>query len=107
MKLFQQQLEIFGRLRVARRNPDIDHLNRAQLFQHRRRGQAGRVNLQTVLQSDLETIGQEGDQNVRVYPALQVVVNGTNAQLTFERSKHCLDLSQLDVACPQHRRVLR
>src|SRR5260370_41533809 len=39
---------------------------------------------------------------MRVGPMLQLMMDGSNAQLTFQAAKHRLDLRQLHVACPEH-----
>ncbi len=51
---------------IARRNVHIDHLDGSQLVQDNglREIETGRVDGQLVLQSDLEAVSQEGDQDV-------------------------------------------
>src|ERR1017187_8853745 len=46
-------------------NPDLDHLDRRQFFEHRGRRQSRRVQHQAVLQGDLQTVSQERNQRVR------------------------------------------
>jgi hypothetical protein len=84
LDLLQQELQILGRLRVSRQdqpapisppNPHIDHLDRAQLFQHRYGRQARRVNLQSVLQCHLETVSQKRNQDMCVDAVLQLMMD--------------------------------
>ena len=37
-----------------------------------------------------------------IRPMLQLVINGSDAQLALQRTEHTLDLCQLHVARPQH-----
>jgi hypothetical protein len=60
------------------------------------------VQPQTVLQRYLQTIGEKGDQNVRVGAMLQLMADGADAKFAFERFKYRFDLGQLHVARPQH-----
>src|SRR5260370_30522950 len=109
-QLVDERLGIGGRLRVAwqnqpalidSRNPDVDHLDFCQLLQHRRRRQPRGVQQKTLLQRDLQAVGEKGNQNVRVGAVLQLMVNGAYAEVTLERSEDRFDLRQLNVARPQ------
>ena len=42
---------------------------------------------------------------VGIHAMLQLVINRSNPQFTFERAEHRLDLCQLHIAGPKHRRV--
>src|SRR6202035_2964249 len=110
LHLLDEQLGIGRRLRVAwqnqpalidSRNPDVDHLDFCQLLQHRRRRQSRGVQQETLLQRDLQAVGEKGNQNVRVGAVLQLMVNGAYAEFTLERSEDRFDLRQLYVARPQ------
>src|ERR1017187_6462728 len=79
-------------------NPDLDHLDRRQFFEHRGRRQSRRVQHQAVLQGDLQTVSQERNQNVCVGPMYQLMTDGPDAQFAFQRAEHTLDLRQLHVS---------
>src|ERR1035437_2830316 len=55
-----------------------------------------------MLEGDLQTVGEKGDQNVRVGTMFQLMVDGAYAEVALERSKNRFDLRQLYVARPQH-----
>ena len=57
------------------------------------------------LQSDLQAVRQESNQDVRVGPMLQWMIDGPDSQFAFQRAKNTLDLRELDIARPQHRRI--
>ena len=53
----------------------------------------------------MQTVSQEGNQDVRVGLMLELMVDGPDAQFTLQAAKGALDLRELHVARPQHRRV--
>src|ERR1043165_2381069 len=63
------------------------------------------MNQQPVLQRHLQTISKKCDEYMRIGAVFELMKDGPNAEFAFQRSKHTLDLRQLYVACPQHRRV--
>ena len=82
-------------------NPDINHFDVGQLFQHRRGRQPRGVQQHALLQRHLQAVGEKGDQNVRLGAMLQLMADRPCAEFTFERSKYRFDLGQLHVARPQ------
>ena len=48
---------------VSGRHVHVDHLHGGELLQHRRRRQSGRQRAQTLLECDLQAIGDEGDED--------------------------------------------
>src|ERR1700680_2248153 len=54
-----------------------------------------------MLQSDLQAVGEKGNQNVSVGAVLQLMIDGAYAKFTLERSEDRFDLRQLHVASPQ------
>src|ERR1700680_4671695 len=58
-----------------------------------------------MLQRHLQTVSEKGDQNVRVDAMLQLMMNGTDAKFTLERTEYRFDLCQLHVTRPQHARI--
>src|SRR5579862_5981443 len=63
------------------------------------------MNHQPVLQGHLQTISKKCDEYMRISAVFELVIDGPDTQFAFQRSKHALDLRQLHVACPQHRRI--
>jgi len=86
---------------VKGRDVDIDHLDGGQCVQDGHRGEAGSMNHEPVFQRYLQTVGQEGDQDMGVGAVLQLVVEGTYAEIAFQGAEHGFDLRQLYVARPE------
>ena len=110
MEMLQEQRRVFVRLRVSGRNqpssvngrhPDVDHLNRRQLFQHGGGSQPRCIKHQAVFQRDLQAIGQERNQDMRIHAMLQPMVNRAKSQIAFQGTEHRFDLRQLYVARPE------
>jgi hypothetical protein len=80
---------------------DIDHPDGGAFLQGGPWGQARREGAQTGLQGDLETIGEEGDENVRFDPSIHLVVNRPNTQVTFEFFERLFDFGRLDIPGPE------
>ena len=58
---------------VGGRQVDIDHLHSGELLQHTARRQPGRQRMQAPRKSDVQAIGQEGDEDVRLNAGLELV----------------------------------
>ena len=82
---------------IARRNPHINHFDFGQLLQHSLGRQPWGVEQETLLQSDLQAVGEKGNQNVRVGAMFQLVVDGAEAQFALERPEYRFNLGQLTV----------
>ena len=76
---------------IHHRYPDFHHLDRRQLFQHRRRCQPRRVNHQAVFQGDLQTVGQESDQDMGIGAMLELMMDGPDASSLF-RERNALSI---------------
>src|SRR6201987_6346145 len=63
------------------------------------------MNHQPVLQRYLQTISKKCDEHMRIGAVFELMKDGPDTEFAFQRSKHTLDLRQLHVAGPQHRRV--
>src|SRR3954462_10716151 len=63
------------------------------------------MNHQPVLQRHLQTISKKWDEHMRIGAVFELMIDGPYTEFALQRSKHTLDLRQLHVACPQHRRV--
>ncbi len=57
--------------------------------------------LEPVFEGDVKAVSQEADENMRVDPRFDSMVNGPDAQIVFEAAEHRLDLDQEDVEFPQ------
>ena len=54
---------------------DVDHLHGREFLQHRPGGQAGRQGAQPMLQRHHQTIGDEGDEDMRLDAMVALVVD--------------------------------
>src|SRR6266566_4178955 len=61
------------------------------------------MRLEPVLQRHRETVGKEGNQDVRIHPTLQLMVDRSNAQIALQTFEGRFDLRQLHVSIPQYR----
>jgi hypothetical protein len=66
---------------VGSRKRHVQHLNASQFFQHCPRRQSGSLHLQSMPQRHRQTVSEEGNQDVRVYPTLQLMVDRPDAQI--------------------------
>ena len=114
LQLVEHGLHILFRLRVTRQHqpaaidhgdPNLHHLNRGELFENRCGRQARSTDHEAILQSDLQTVSQKGDQHMSVGPMFELMMDRADSEFTLQRTKHALDLRQLHIAGPQHRRV--
>ena len=80
---------------------DIDHLDGGEFLQGGPWGQARSEGAQTGLQGDLETVGQEGDKNVRFDAPIQLMIDRPNTQVTLEFFERLFDFGQLDIPGPE------
>ena len=77
---------------VRGREMHVDHLNRRQLFQDGPWRQSWGQLAGLALEGDLEAVGNEGDENVGFDPVVQLMVNGPEAQVTFQFLERLLDI---------------
>ena len=63
---------------------DIDHLDGGELLERAPRGQSRCQSMQATLQRDLQTIGQERDEDVGFDPALVLMEDGPYRQVTLQ-----------------------
>ena len=86
---------------IGGRQRHIQHLNRGKFFQHCSRCQSGSERLETMFQRHREAVRQEGNQDVRLHPMLQLMVDRTNPQIALQTFEGRFDLCELHVAVPQ------
>ena len=115
MEPLQQQLLIRFRLSIAWKNQEatvgggqanIDHLDGHHLFDDRSTGQSRGQAADSLLQSDIEAIGQEGHEDVGLDAGIGLMKNGAQGQVTFEIAEDGFDLGELQVTLPEDGRVL-
>ena len=79
----------------------IDHLHTGKLFQRRTRRQAGGNTAQSLLEGDLQTVGDEGNKNMRLYPLILLMMYRTDPQIVLQFLEGLLHFGQLHVVLPQ------
>ena len=86
---------------VGGREMHVEHLDRSKLVEHRARGESRGQRFQSCAQRHVQTIGHEGDEDMRLDAALELVVNRTQLEIIFQVLERRLDLGELDVELPQ------
>src|ERR1700739_156504 len=102
--LFGVQFRIAGqdqRTAVCGREVDVEHLDGGEFVEHGPRREAGGQLLEPGAQRDVETIGEEGDEDVRFDAVLKLVIDRAELQIVLEILECGLDLDELDVELPQ------
>jgi hypothetical protein len=74
---------------------DIDHLDSGEFLQDSAGGESGCQGAQPGLEGDLQAIGEEGDKDVCLDPAVQLVVDRADAQVTLELFERLFDTPSL------------
>ena len=69
---------------VGGRQVNIDHLHGGELLQHAARRQPGRQRVQAPRKSDVQAIGQEGDEDVRLDAGLELVKDRPDGKVAFD-----------------------
>jgi hypothetical protein len=69
----------------------IDHLHASKLLQHRPRGQSRGERTQALLERDLQAVGEEGDEDVRLDAILVLMMDGSDGKIAFELLERLLD----------------
>ena len=62
---------------VGGRQVHVDHLHGGELLQHAARRQPGRQRMQAPRKSDMQAIGQKGDEDVRLNTCLELMKDGS------------------------------
>jgi len=110
-QLLDQQFDIWRRLCVARQDqaslidrgvPDVDHFDFHRLLPASPKASTPGCAATAAALALLASNKRESDQDVSVSAMPQLLVDGTYAEFTLERSKDRLNPCQLHVACPQH-----
>src|SRR5215468_11732265 len=84
---------------------DIEHLDSSELVEDGSRSEAACQRPQPRPQRDVEAIGQERDEDVRLDATDQLMVDRSQLQIVLEVLKGGLHLDQLDIELPQLSRI--
>ncbi len=79
---------------------NVEHLHGGELVQDGPRREAVRQRLEHRAQGDVETIGEESDEDVRFAALDQLMVDRTQLQIVLEGLERGLDLGELDIESP-------
>src|ERR1700736_656719 len=80
---------------------DVNHLNSFKFLQYSPRRQAWSQSVQAAVQSHVQAVSNEGDENVSFDAILKLMIDGADRQITFEITESFLNLSQLNVKLPK------
>ena len=69
---------------VGSREMHIDHLNGFEFLQHCPRRQARSQSVQPAVQSHVQAVSHEGNENVRFDAILELMIDGADRQIPFE-----------------------
>lgn len=93
LEFLDQQLQFGLGLRVASetdlapvggRHEHVDHLRGGDLLQHTARGQSGCELFESMSERDVQTVGEESDEDVRFDAFFVLMENGSDRQVTLE-----------------------
>ena len=90
---------------VGGRHVHVDHLHGGELLQHAARRQPRRQGVQAPRQRDVQAIGQEGDEDVRLDARLALMEDRPDGEIAFEVLERLFDRDQPQVMAPQLGRV--
>ena len=112
LHLFEQELQFGFRLGIAGeaefasvsgRQVDVDHLDGGELLERAARGERRRQGVEAELQGDVEAIGEERDEDVRLDTALFFMEDWADGEVVLEGLEGFLDHDELDVVLPEQR----
>ena len=79
----------------------IEHLDGGELLEHGARRESRRQWLEPRAQRDVQAIGHEGDKDVGLDAAFELVVDRAQLQIVLQVLERRLDLGELDVELPE------
>jgi hypothetical protein len=85
---------------------DIDHLDGGELLESAPRGQSWCQHMQAALQRDLQTIGQERNEDVGFDSALFLMEDRADRQVAFQVLECLFDGNELRMVLPQQRGIV-
>jgi hypothetical protein len=68
---------------VGSREMHVEHLDGGELVEHGPGGEAGGERLEPCAQRDVQTVGQEGDEDVRLDAVLELMVDRAQVQIVL------------------------
>jgi hypothetical protein len=84
---------------------NIEHLDAGELVEHGSRCEPRRQWLESCPQGDVQARGHEGDKDVRVDAALELMVNRAQLEIVVQVFECRFDLGTLDVEPPEFFRI--
>src|SRR5580704_15665197 len=90
---------------VGGREVHVEHLDGGQLVEHGAWRKAGSQWLEPRAQRDVQAIGQEGDEDMRLDALFELVIDWTQLQIVLEVLERRLDFDELNVESPQLGRI--
>jgi hypothetical protein len=100
-------LGIAGEDQLAPVGAGVEHLDRTELVQDLSHGEARSLQPQLLLERDVYIVGDEGEEDMRLDPALQLMINRSHGEIAFEFLECGLNLSELQIELPQLRPIGR
>src|SRR5437764_11501396 len=80
---------------------DVYHLHGGKLLQHAARRQSRRQRMQAPRESDVQAIGQKGNEDVRLDASLELVKDRPDREVALEVLECFLDCNQQQIMAPQ------
>jgi len=74
---------------------DVDHLDGGELLERGPWSQPRRQGAQALFESDLQAVGEEGDEDVRLDAIVALVIDGADTQIALEFFERLLDIPSL------------
>src|ERR1700759_170737 len=84
----------------------INHLHGGELFDGAARREARRQGMEAPAECDMEAIGEEGDEDMRLDAHCILVEDRPDGEVAFEVPERLLDADKLEVQAPQPRRIV-
>ena len=82
---------------VGDRDVQVNHLHGGELFDGAAWRQAGGQRVEPPVERDMEAIGQEGDEDMRLDARLVLVKDRPNGEVAFEVSERPLDTDEVEI----------
>jgi len=82
-----------------------DHLNGGELLEQTARGEARRQSFQAKADGNVQAVGEEGDEDVRLDARRLLVMDRPDGEVALQGPKRFVDLNELQMVAPQRRRI--